>query len=204
MKTKVLCGIVALVAVSVLFGWYWDISFLKRICTGWMTMKVTTAVCFIVSSFLITMIPKSITREAIYHQFAVATCSFILIFLMVGTLWAKVLDVYIGIEIFMPNKYTDILPSTFSIFGFLLVALAGIVAIFNTRRCSGRLILIGKTLCVIGLVVTSGYLLDASFASMGFLMFDMALHASFLFVLLGYALIASGKKILLTQHVDVR
>lgn len=192
--SKLLSFIVMLSGLTVITGWIFDLEVLKSISPDWVTMKITTAICFFCSGIAIYSIAESRKMNSAYAQILLSATVLIILLFMGTLLFSLCLGVPLGIENlfvedirgtatgWIPGK-----PSVLTIIAFILISVTGILKMLLDTT----FYYIGWVILIIGGVAVAGYLFNAPL-----LCYDikgwsnpMAVHTAILFVLSGIALI---------------
>ena len=195
---KVLSLIVIIVAIMVIIGWIFDISVLKSISPAWVTMKLTTAIAFLLSGISLYFIVRAIEGELDKAQIALSTTSLIII-LLIGTLFfSAFLKIHTGVDgLFIKEPagavktVTPGQPSVPTMLNFILMAVAGIFTILNPNKLQPKLRIIGLAVGTIGAAAVVGYIINAPllYYFIEGINSAMACHTAILFVLLGMGLL---------------
>ncbi len=95
--SKGLAVFVAFTGALVMIGWIFDISILKSILPVWISMKFSTAVCFLLSGITLYFIAESRETNSAF-ALVVLPAAILIIFLFMGTFLASsLLGVNLGI-----------------------------------------------------------------------------------------------------------
>jgi len=201
---KIIGIIVILAGLTVMFGWFFDITVLKSILPGWVTMKFITAVCFLISGMLIFLFAlknKSETSETL-----ILALSFLLLLLMISFLFSLFFGISTGIESFFIKEDINAVrtsvpgvPAVPTMVCFILIGLAGLFYLANNNNNNNNLIkpffILGISTTFIGGVAILGYgfsLPQLYYSFPGFT--AMAFPTALLFVLIGISLILTAKE----------
>ncbi len=194
---KVLSGIVAAAGLAVMAGWIFNVVLVKSVAPGLITMKFSTAFAFVVSGITLYFLVRAREGEFEKAQVALSITSFILALLMGLLFFSAVFGIETGIESLFVRDTGDArsvvpgMPSIPTTFNFLLVALAGILAILNPTGKRQKFRTIGAILGVTGALAAAGYVLGAPllYYFIPAVNSAMALHTALLFVALGAGLL---------------
>jgi hypothetical protein len=195
---KVLSLIVIIVAIMVIIGWIFDIGVLKSISPAWVTMKLTTAIAFLLSGITLYFIVKAIEGEFDKAQVALSITSLIIILLMGTLFFSALLKIHTGVDdLFIKESAAAVKsvapgrPSVPTMLNFILMASAGILTILKPGNVRSKLRLIGLTVGIIGAVAVAGYIMNAPllYYFIEGINSAMAFHTAILFVLLGIGLL---------------
>lgn len=180
--------IVAL-GLTVVFGWMFNIQLLKTVLPGYVSMKINTAVCFVLAGSVFAVLIKG--KWNIYCKII----SFFLIIFGIASISQDIFNLNFGIDQFLINDEEFISighlhpgrpsPSTtlsFSLIGFAFIAIS---SVNNNLKLIGQYCLHLVTL--ISFIAIIGYLFNVpTFYKISFLT-SMALHTSFAFFVLSIA-----------------
>ncbi|OGJ94692.1 MAG: hypothetical protein A2487_08620 [Candidatus Raymondbacteria bacterium RifOxyC12_full_50_8] len=187
---------VVLAGLAVIAGWIFQIGVLTSISPSWVSMKFTTAIAFVLSGITLYLLTKARTGEFDLVQVALSMISFTLALLMGLFIFSAFLRVHTGLEdlfVIDPGSPTCVVPgrpSMLTMLNFILIAVAGMLAVFNTVKLSRKLRAIGIIVGSIGLIAIIGYISGTPVLFYYIAGFNtaMALHTAALFVLLGIGL----------------
>ncbi len=194
---KILSLIVVISGIMVIIGWLFDISILKSISPNWISMKFDTAISFVLSGVTLYFIVKAHEDEYDKAQVALSITSLIILLLMGILFFSALLGIRTGVEdLFIkepsgaPKTVSPGRPSVPTMLNFILIALAGILTMFNTNRLQSELKIIGLIFGTIGALAVVGYIFNAPllYYFVEGVNSAMAFHTALLFVLLGMGL----------------
>ncbi|RPI37033.1 MAG: hypothetical protein EHM54_04215, partial [Nitrospiraceae bacterium] len=94
---KALSLIVIIAGIMVITGWIFDISALKSISPSWVTMKLTTAIAFLLSGITLYFIVKAFEGEFDKAQVALSITSLIIVLLMGTLFFSALLKIHTGV-----------------------------------------------------------------------------------------------------------
>jgi hypothetical protein len=195
---KVLSLIVIIAAVMVIIGWIFDIGVLKSIFPAWVTMKLTTAIAFLLSGIALYFIVRAIEGEFDKALVALSITSLIIILLIGTLLFSAFLKIHTGVDgLFIKEPagavktVTPGRPSVPTMLNFILMAVAGIFTILNPNKLQPKLRIIGLAVGTIGAAAVVGYIINAPllYYFIEGINSAMACHTAILFVLLGMGLL---------------
>ena len=195
---KALALIVIIAGIMVITGWIFDIGVLKSISPAWVTMKLSTAIAFLLSGITLYFIVKAIEGEFDKAQVALSITSLIIILLMGTLFFSALLKIHTGVDDLFIKEHSGAVktaapgrPSLPTMLNFLLIASAGILTILNPGNLQSKLRLIGLTVGIIGAVAVAGYIFDAPllYYFIEGINSAMACHTAILFALLGMGLL---------------
>ncbi len=194
--SKGLAIFVILTGGAVMIGWIFDIAILKSILPVWITMKFSTAICFVSSGIMIlSIINFHETRSEYVFPIISITCLVILMFMGLF-LASSFLRINLGIdELFIVEaqrtQWIAGRPSVYTMFAFILITIAGLLSISNVTRLKSKLLFIGWTILLLGTSASLGYVFNIPVLSFDIKGWSnpMACHTSILFIALGASLI---------------
>lgn len=195
---KVLSLVVIIAGFMVIIGWIFDIGFLKSITPGWVSMKFTTAIAFVLSGISLYFVARAFESEFDKAQVVLSVTSLTIILLMGVLFFSAVLKIHTGIEeLFIkeaPGTVKTVAPGRPSIptmFNFILIGAAGILTILNPEKSRLKLKFIGLLVGTIGATAVVGYIMDAPllYYYIEGVNSAIAFHTAALFVLLGTGLL---------------
>jgi hypothetical protein len=172
---------ILITALVTLYGWETN----QDIYTKWIewgeSMKIFTAVSFVLSAIMLIASSGIAQSKNKFCDIVVSICSN-WILLMVGGLAS------LSIFNFGENLEKTIragFPSLFTLIGFLLIGLSGLVVCFNTEKKYKRLELIGSLIYFVGLSGLFGYVFSSPYFYGHFekISNGMAFHTCLLFIL---------------------
>jgi len=178
--TKVIASIILAAGVAVLIGWAFDIQLLKSILPTWVTMKVTTAICFVAAG----VIQLFLLSEGKRSQIVVSTASFIIL----AELFLLALDIANIIYHESENAVMSVapgFPSVGTIACFFLIFLAAYTKILDQRNVIIQFYSI--VVLIAGIIAIVGYAAD--YPTLYYYLpgrsTAMALHTAILFTMSG-------------------
>jgi len=195
---KVLSLIVIIAGILVIIGWIFDIGVLKSIAPAWISMKITTAIAFVLSGIILYFIVRAMEGEFDKAQVVLSITSLVIILLMGLLFFSAVLKVHTGTEdLFIketnvaPMSVAPGRPSIPTMFNFMLIGAAGILTILNPDKSRPKLKIIGLIVGAIGALAIVGYIIDAPilYYYIEGTNSAIACHTAGLFVLMGIGLI---------------
>lgn len=165
------------IAFAVLIGWYFDIDLLKSINLNWASMKIQTAISFLFSSvslwLLSTKIETVVKKRIFYFS---SWCVFLGGFFVIVE-YATGINLHIDFA----GRMSIITAVNFFLYGIAFLTL------FNKPRLSQKLTFIPL---IISYVITLNYLFS-EVQYVQSLLFSVAAHTAFCFVILGIGLLLS-------------
>jgi hypothetical protein len=182
-----------LVGIAVLFGYAFHIVALKSITPIWLPMKPNTAICFILSGIAIWYLKNR--NEITSQQRVIATiCSLLILLFSILTFCEYLFNFNLGIDQLLFHvklQIDDILyPGRTSVATTVSLFFLSVSLLFMDSRFSVWIYQISACI-VISIAFTSllGYFYNIN-TVYGFTYFTkMALHTSFTFILLGFAIL---------------
>lgn len=199
----VICLIILAVGIMVIAGWAVHNPLLIKIVPFAVSMKFSTAVCFICSALILHLIRCDLNgQKSLAHTFLPLPC-LVITLLLTAILLAMFLRISTGIEnLFIkenPNAIATVYsghPSVISIINFLIIMLTGILTMLETVHFRRYLKRIGIGIGLTGVVALIGYIFNWPVLYYATLpdVNAMAVHTAFLFSLIGIAFILLGQK----------
>ncbi|MBU1032386.1 MAG: hypothetical protein ABII13_01690 [Patescibacteria group bacterium] len=195
-----LAGIVTIVGLLVMLGWFLDVPLLKSILPQWVTMKFSTALAFALSGITLYLIFLCKRNSETAHVLLPLSSLFILLLMLVLFL-SVVFGIKSGIEDLFVREdagavYTTVpgRPSIGTMIDFILIALLGLTAVFKVKRHRMFLRWGGGAISVIGVIAILGYVFNVPelYYTVENVSTAMALHTAILFVLIGLDLVLLG------------
>ncbi len=196
MASKIATGVVLIISIAVIFGWFLDIRFLKIIYPGFVSMKFNTALGFLFSSIAILIINPAIKSRQLKTLYFV--CALIPFLIGTLTLAEYLLDVdllidtlFIEDNTYLVETYIPGRMSPNTAIGFVILSL---VIFFNisTRWISSVIAQMGASVLVmLSVLPIMGYGYGES-TLFGYSVYTrMALHTAFSFMLLNFGVLVS-------------
>ncbi|KJU86405.1 multi-sensor hybrid histidine kinase, partial [Candidatus Magnetobacterium bavaricum] len=196
--------VVGLVGALVMLGWILDIGILKSILPHWVSMKVLTAISFILSGITLYVMASYLDGKKTIGQVILPASSATIIIIMVTLMVSSLLGMRLGIEDFFVREEASAvksvapgMPSIGTMTAFILCALAGGFTLFNVQDLQKKLLVMGWLVVALGTSAMLGYMANAPLlyyyikgASTA-----MAFHTALLFTALGTGLILLSKTI---------
>lgn len=185
----IIIGIVFIVSLMVIIGWIFDIPILKSIFPGFITMKFSTAIAFIISGIILLGIFKIFGNTLLNNRVTLFFSLTLLIFIGY-ILISSLLGIGIPIENLVVKEVADAvitiklgLPSIATMLNFVLISIAGLFS-FGKKIVFKPM---AGIICILGISSILGYILNKPFLYFYFenISTGMALHTAFLFVLIG-------------------
>jgi hypothetical protein len=203
LATKTLAVVVTVTGLVVMFGWFAGIPVLTSIMPQWVTMKFSTAICFVLSGVTLFLIANAVggNREIAKVVIPIGVVGIVL--LMASLLASTFLGVRTGIEdLFVEEEAGAVMtttpgrPSVGTMIDFILIAVAGMLTMIHPDRYTRVLQMFGWIVATMGGLALVGYIFNvpALYYTWKGLSTAMAIHTAILFVCLGVGLI------LLTQR----
>lgn len=195
---KIISLAVFTAGIAVIIGWIFDINILKSIFPSWISMKISTALAFVLSGISLYYIAEALGGEFDIAQVVLSLTSLVIILLMGILFFSTTLGVHTGIEdLFIKdtgNLVKSVIPGRPSVptmVEFLLITSCNILTILNPGKLQQKLKVIGFIILIIGALAVTGYIVNAPllYYYIKNLNSAMACHTALLFVLLGTGLI---------------
>lgn len=203
----------AMVGLTTIVGWIFDISVLRSIQSDWVHMRFVTAACFVFSGVTIFFIHKTLHNTSDI-SIAVLPAASISIFLLILTpLMSRVFNIPIGIEEIFIQEIAQlrqeayvIQPSLAATLEFVLIALAGLLALLRIKQSHIIFCAIGVFIMTLGLSGVTGYIFKIPY-----LYFDIrgvstptAVHTATTFFLIGFSLYLTGRESLAKTKAAIK
>ncbi len=187
--------------LSVIAGWLFGIEFLTTWVAGTVSMKFSTAICFVASALVLHCLSKIAEGNLGLTEVVVSFSSLVLLLLMFSLLLAYFFNVETGIEHLFVRESANAAfaglpgrPALLTIGNFIAIALAGILSFTGAKWLGTLYSATGILVFLLGGVSLAAYL----FGSQMFLLFEgiappMAVNTALLFGILGTGFAALGK-----------
>ncbi len=181
--------------VIVIAGWVFDLDWVRSVFPHFVTMKFTTALCFILSGVAALIVAKPFSQRSTSENVALAMLAFSTVFIVQDQLYAYVYNY----KSFWDNIYSEFSPVFTAVPGrpsvgtlilFLLIDLIELTYILNLNHNTYQARrLISGTVMTASLIALIGYLIDEPI--LYYYSEDrstaMAIHTAVLFLVLGAA-----------------
>ncbi|MGE5197198.1 MAG: hypothetical protein ACM3IL_01675 [Deltaproteobacteria bacterium] len=195
---KLLSLAVIIPSVAVIIGWIFDVPFLKSISPVWISMKLDTAIAFMLSGVTLYLIARDQEGERDLAQVGLCITSLMIVLLMGILFFSTLLGIHTGAEdLFI--KETKVAPMTVvpgrpsfpTTLNFLLLAIASIFVMLNIKNLRLGLKIIGMIIGLIGAVAIMGYIIKAPplYYYIQGVNSAMSCHTAILFIFLGMGLL---------------
>ena len=195
-------AIIALGGAAVIAGWVWRIPVLISALPQWPTMKITTALSFVLSGISLVFVGRQYRRPLPFADVVLPLCSLTILLIMATFLITTLLQISSGLEDLIVREKSDVgsiqpgKPAVGSMIAFAALALASLISLVPTYRLTRLLRGIGWLVALVGLAAILGFAFDVpemrwcvEGRSSG-----MAFHSAFLFVLNGAGLVLAAAK----------
>ena len=206
---KILSIIVLGIGITVLIGWFSDIDILKSLSPNWVTMKFSTAMCFVMGGMILYFMNESERENSDYSKIILLTPMIIILFFTVTFLISTLANIPTGIQdIFIKEKTNAIksvssgIPSIGTMINFLLIYIAGLISLLNSTKKKKIFSLIGIAITSIGSLAVLGYIInfEVLYYTVEGLSTAMALHTAISFVIIGTGILFLSKE---RQSTDI-
>ena len=196
--TKVLSLVVSITGIAVMAGWVFDINILKSISPAWVSMKFDTALAFFLSGITIYFIVRAQEGAFDKAQVVLSIVSLTILLIMGILFFSTLFGIRTGTEelfvIEAPGQVKTVtpgLPSLPTMFNFILIACAGILAILKPLKLLFKLKVLGLIIGIIGALAVTGYIINAPllYYYISGINSATACHTAILFVLIGIGLV---------------
>jgi len=163
----ILSLVVIMAGIVVMAGWIFDIGVLKSISPAWVTMKLDTAVAFVLSGTTLYFILRALDDEFEKAQVALSMTSLIIILLMGILFFSALLGMRTGVEdLFIKERPAGVKtvipgrPSLPTMLNFILIAAAGLITSLSPLRLRLKLKTVGLVVGATGALATAGYIFN--------------------------------------------
>jgi hypothetical protein len=175
--------IILVMGLCVLAGWSFEISVLKSIYPGAVTMKPSTAMCFVLSGLILFFMKKP-HRHTIELGSSITALMFGVATMVISDFQTKY-TVLFGPDD-SPFTTSPFVPSVGTMIAFGLIVVVGIQALYDVRS-----VFIPMFISTIGTVATFGHLFNLPYAFYAIpeVSTGMAIHTALAFVAIGFSLI---------------
>jgi succinate dehydrogenase hydrophobic anchor subunit len=194
---KMIAMAVCLAGISVMLGWLFNVPLLKSISPDWVSMKISTAICFLLSGVSLYYMAKAREGDVETAQIVLFITTLIVMLLMGTLFFSGLLGVRTGIEdLFVKDAAGAIKtvvpgrPSLPTMLNFMLMSIAAILTLVNNKSNRLAYRAIGIVIGLIGAIAITGYIIGAPALYYYFegINSAIALNTACLFVLLGAGL----------------
>ncbi len=191
---RIIALLVVILAIFVMFGWFFDVTFLKSISPNWVSMKFITAICFVLSGVVLYLSSEKNGTLHDWKDLLLAYTDYVLLLIVSGLGLSIFFGTSTGLEELFVREppgafYTSLpgRPALFTLIAFLLVGAGGLFTLIGKHYCRRLPIIEGGLLILIGSVATTGYVINFPpfFYKFSIDSTAMALHTAILFILLG-------------------
>jgi hypothetical protein len=190
----------AIIATSamVIAGWAFNVPLLTSISPAWVSMKISTAICFLLSGVSLYYMARAREGDSETAQIVLFITTLIVMLLMGTLFFSGLLGVRTGIEdLFVKDTAGAIKtvapgrPSAPTMLNFMLMSVAAILTLVNIKRLRPAQKTIGIVIGLIGAIAIIGYIIGAPALYYYFegINSAIALNTACLFVLLGAGLL---------------
>lgn len=197
--------VVILTGITVMVGWFLDITTLKSILPQYPTMKFITAFSFVLSGLILFFITRYEEGCKSLANVIIPISGFMITLVMVTIFISTFIDIYTGIEgLFIEESSNPTQvnipgrPSIGTMMAFILIAFISWFYSLKPNQSKSVLVGFGSVIVAIGCLGILGYMIGVHSFYFDFnnISSAMALHTSILFSILGvsFILVGSGKK----------
>lgn len=195
---KAIAIVVAGAGLLEMSAWWLGIEFLKTLGTGYVTMKFSTALSFLLSGVVLYYLADAARGEMSGAQVALPISALIILLLMATLLASAIFGVEAGVEALFAKEepgaaMTEVpgMPSITTMLDFILVAATGIAVLLKQNVLPGWFRFAGAIIALTGAAALVGYLIGEPRLYFLFpgLSGAMAIPTAILFVLTGAVLI---------------
>lgn len=188
--------------IAVMAGWIFDLPALKSLHPQWVTMKFTTAMCFVFSGLSLWMIARALEGDSAWPEVVLPIAAMGILLIMGLLLASNLLGVRTGMEDLFIRETSGAVktttpgrPSLGTMVEFILIAASTLVTLMKPLQIRRYLTAIGGLVALVGVIAVVGYTLNQPllyYAVPGFST-AMALHTALLFVVWGSGLLLAGR-----------
>jgi len=191
--SKIISVAVATAAIAVMVGWIMDIPVLKSILPQFVSMKFTTAVCFLMSAVVLFCAVK-ISEEERGNEMILIFVSFIILLIMTSLIISIFTGIKTGLEDLIVREAPGAIatpvpgrPALVTMINFVLIAGIGLLSVLKKNGTLPITPVLGVIVAGIGVLAIIGYVFNFPFLYGNFnnVSSAVALHTAILFVLLG-------------------
>ena len=175
-------------AALVVAGWVFHIEWLKSISPQWVSMKVNTAVCFLLTGLALTLLADKPTTRA--RRWVARVAAFVVMFMALLTIAEHAVNHDFGVDqllLVQPVSEGILIPGRMSLaasVNFLLLGLALLLLDWQTRRGYRLAQPLALMSALVGLFAVTGYLFGVKSLYALSPFFTMAAHTAVLFFVL--------------------
>lgn len=197
---KIIAVIVTIASISVMIGWFFDVTVLKSIFPQLVTMKFTTAICFLLSGISLYCTAKINEDGQDMIKIILVFVDFLIILLMASLIISIFTNIRTGIEeLFVAeapgaiNTTAPGRPALVTMIAFILAAITGLINLFGiSKSVLAVTCIFGCVMIFVGVLVIIGYIFGISqfYGQFGGISSAVALHTAALFLLLGIGFVA--------------
>lgn len=195
--------VVFLVGVLVCVSWIVDLPALRMMNPDWITMKFTTALCFVFSGVLLFVLPGQVGEgEYSIKRLTLMICSLELLGMMGIIFIAALLGTSTGIEVLFvsethlePMTTAPGMPAVASMVALLMVSAVGMLDFFNPAKYRGVTRILGIVVAAIGALAVVGYITGVPllYYYVATVATALAPTTAILFVLLGVGIVLNAR-----------
>lgn len=199
---EIIAIVITLSGLFLVIDWIFGIGIQKSIITAHITMKLPTALSFVLSGLSIFLINKN--KKGSYTSLIILPLiTSLLLLIMIGFLISDLSGIKTPVSkmLFIENvgpAETPFLgsPAVVTVFDFILIAIANMLIVFNASNMNKFLLISGSIIFFTGLIAVIGYTLNIPFLYYNFQEFTnpIALPTAILFSLYGVGFMQLSKK----------
>jgi hypothetical protein len=195
---KFLSLVIIAASAAVIAGWVFNVPMLKSISPAWVSMKISTAICFLLSGVSLYYMARAREGDSETAQIVLFITTLIIMLLMGTLFFSGLLGVRTGIEDLFVKDMTVAIktvapgrPSLPTMLNFMLMSVAAILTLVDFKRLRTAHRTIGIVIGLIGAIAITGYIVGAEALYYYFegINSAIALNTACLFVLLGAGLL---------------
>lgn len=184
------------ISLSVMFGWFFDISILKSLHYDWVTMKLSTSISFLMTGIAILLTNDVRNKNSQIARMILPAPFTVILFFMLTLGISSVFNFSSGVEnlfVYEENAIRSVqpgMPSLGTVINFLLMATVGLLTMLTSRKKKISFILASFVLGI-SVLALAGYVLEnpSLYYEIENISTAMALHTSIAFLLAALSLI---------------
>ncbi|MGB7566600.1 MAG: hypothetical protein WBM07_01960, partial [Chitinivibrionales bacterium] len=195
---KLLSLIIIVAGIAVMAGWIFNVPLLKSLSPAWVSMKFSTALCFLLSGVSLYYMARAREGDSEISQIVIFIATLIIMILMGTLFFSALLTIHTGLEdLFIKDAagaaktVVPGRPSAPTMLNFMLMALAAILTLMEVKRLRLGYRITGIVIGSIGTVAIIGYIIGAPafYYYIEGINSAIALNTACLFVFLGTGLL---------------
>jgi len=200
---RIISGIVIVIGLIVMIGWFTDDDALKRLNPDWVTMKFSTAASFLVSGMVVFLINESRNKNSEVSRIIIFAPLIVVLFFMATLLVSTITGTTTGVSsLFVKEEASAALhsvqagtPSVGTMINFLFIIGVGFTFLLVHPKHRKYLTISGAVILSFAIIALVGYAIDSPplYYEIEGTSGAMAVHTAIAFALLGISLILLAK-----------